>query len=123
MSDLEQWEAEADEFFRDTGFMRPGKDDVRGIYYESDREVAFAVWRKLKAKFNRESVSDAQQVAPASAGGSPALLTVVVPRALLLEAATRLELYATKSNVELLTDATGTCIDHLRSLARTDEGV
>lgn len=50
MNDLEQWEADAEQFYKDTGYMRPGKDDARGYHTAGERREAFDIWCKCQRR-------------------------------------------------------------------------
>ena len=52
---LENWEAFADEFLRETGVMRPGKDDARGIHTDQERWDLWNNWSMARRDqiFNR----------------------------------------------------------------------
>lgn len=58
-TELDEWEADADLFYRETGYMRPGKDDMSGKDRQH-RQIAFAVWynkqRQLVAETKRADV-------------------------------------------------------------------
>jgi flagellar biosynthesis/type III secretory pathway protein FliH len=43
---LEAWEEEAEAFHQATGYLRPGKDDARGIHSEEERRAAWIGWSK-----------------------------------------------------------------------------
>lgn len=47
---LEAWEAEADQFYKDTGYMRPGKDDPRNLHTYLERHNMFVLWWRIRAK-------------------------------------------------------------------------
>lgn len=53
---LEVWEADAEAFFRDTGYMRPGKDDRMGTHTFEERCAAFEVWWTMRAKYARTGI-------------------------------------------------------------------
>jgi hypothetical protein len=55
MSDLEQWEAEAEQFYKDTGMLRPGKDDARCWNSYPERLLAFDIWCKVRRKAEQEN--------------------------------------------------------------------
>ncbi len=52
MSTLEEWESVADEFHADTGYLRPGKDDVSSATSE-ERYVAWTVWCQMRRKLEK----------------------------------------------------------------------
>jgi hypothetical protein len=44
MSTLEEWEAVAAIFYRDTGYMRPGKDDACRRHTREERQAKWDAW-------------------------------------------------------------------------------
>lgn len=63
LTPLDQWEAEATEFYRDTGYMRPGKDDIRGFHTDEARRVAFQVWGVMRVTYSRLRLDPALTIA------------------------------------------------------------
>jgi len=50
----EQFEYMAELFYKETGFMAPGKDAPAGFYTEEEREEGRAKWKEWVNKFYRE---------------------------------------------------------------------
>lgn len=40
------FEAIGQHFYRDTGYLRPGKDDCRGVHSDEERWAAFEKWKR-----------------------------------------------------------------------------
>lgn len=40
------FEAVGQHFYRDTGYLRPGKDDCRGVHSDDERRAAFDKWNR-----------------------------------------------------------------------------
>ena len=71
---LEQWERIAEEFYRDTGYLRPGKSYPLGAYVPEDLESIWAEWtfnrsravfKKMEAAYlTKRQSADAQKEKP-----------------------------------------------------------
>lgn len=69
---IEEWEAEAEEFHKQIGYLRPGKDQRSDFPTDEQRYTAFEVWQIM-----RQKVADARRSALEEAA------TIIAIRALI----------------------------------------
>ena len=51
MNENERFEYMAELFYKETGFMAPGKDCPAGFYTEEEKEVGIATWKGWADEF------------------------------------------------------------------------
>lgn len=118
---LEEWEAYADQFLRDTGFMRPGKDDARGIHTDAERSAAFTAWWAMRGQLEKLATSRRESFARLTAENArcrEALTEIVDQLAAAADgAAMRYRTHDTGYN-EGWSDGASSAADDARTIAR-----
>lgn len=59
LDSVKRFEDIAEWFYRETGYLRPGKDDARGLHTDEERRERFERWCQCKQVLIRANLRDA----------------------------------------------------------------